>query len=57
MKFRVCNILICRSSVFLKYDKCVLVMRSLCVCVCYISMGCDVWIVWIAVYFRMDFVD
>lgn len=57
MKFRACNTLTCWSSVLPKHDKCVLVMRSLCVCVCHTSMDCDAWIVWIAAYPRMDFVD
>lgn len=33
MKSRACNTLTCRSSVLPKHDKCVLVIRSLCVCV------------------------
>lgn len=57
MKSRACNTLTCRSSVLPKHDKCVLVIRSLSVCVCHTSMDCDAWIVWIAAYPRMDFVD
>lgn len=34
LKFRACNTLTCRSSVLPKLDKCVLVIRSLSVCVC-----------------------
>lgn len=33
MKSRACNTLTCRSSVLPKHDKCVLVIRSLFVCV------------------------
>lgn len=58
LKSRACNTLTCRSSVLPKHDKCVLVMRSLCVCVCVtpawtVMLGLNglrltlAWILWI----------
>lgn len=45
LKSRACNSLTCRSSVLPKLDKCVLVMRSLCVCVCHTA-----WTVMLGLY-------